>query len=95
MTDVMSDGKAVVELDAGQPQPAVASDELVRQLAKRARAEGLRLTGEGGLLSQLTKVVVESALDGELDDHLGYGKHAIRPAVTAAIPGTASAAKPS
>ena len=75
MTDVMSDGKAVVELDAGQPQPAVASDELVRQLAERARAEGLRLTGEGGLLSQLTKVVVESALDGELDDHLGYGKH--------------------
>ena len=75
MTDVMSDGKAVVELDAGQPQPAVASDELVRQLAERARAEGLRLTGEGGLLSQLTKVVVESALDGELDDHLGYSKH--------------------
>jgi len=30
---------------------------------------------EGGLLSQLTKRVVESALDGELDDHLGYGKH--------------------
>ena len=35
----------------------------------------MRLTGEGGLLSQLTKVVVESALDGELDDHLGYDKH--------------------
>ena len=47
----------------------------MRQLAERARAEGLRLTGEGGLLSQLTKVVVESALEGELDDHLGYGKH--------------------
>ncbi len=29
----------------------------------------------GGQLSQLTKVVVDSALDGELDDHLGYGKH--------------------
>src|SRR6478752_6753861 len=83
----MSDGKAVVELDAGQPQPAVASDELVRQLAERARAEGLRLTGEGGLLSQLTKVVVESALDGELD-HLGYSKHD----AAAAIPVTASAA---
>jgi transposase-like protein len=23
----------------------------------------------------LTKVVVESALEGEMDDHLGYGKH--------------------
>ena len=26
----------------------------------RARAEGLKLTGEGGLLGRLTKVVVES-----------------------------------
>jgi hypothetical protein len=34
-----------------------------------------QLTGEGGLLSQLTKRVMESALDGELDNHLGYGKH--------------------
>jgi putative transposase len=50
-------------------------EELVRQLAARARAEGLRLTGEGGLLGRLTKVVVESALEGEMDDHLGYGKH--------------------
>jgi hypothetical protein len=32
------------------PQPDVDSDELVRRLADRARAEGLQLTGEGGLL---------------------------------------------
>jgi putative transposase len=58
------------------PDLADAVDEqLVRQLAERARAEGLKLTGEGGLLARLTKVVVESALDGELDDHLGYDKH--------------------
>jgi putative transposase len=48
---------------------------LWRQLVGRARAEGLKLTGEGGLLARLTKVVVESALEGEMDDHLGYGKH--------------------
>jgi transposase-like protein len=75
VTDVINDEMAVVDLDAAQPQPGAVGDELVRQLAERARAEGLRLTGEGGLLSALTKVVVESALDGELDDHLGYGKH--------------------
>jgi putative transposase len=58
------------------PEPAVSSDEqLVWQLVERARAEGLKLTGEGGLLGRLTKVVVESALEGEMDDHLGYGKH--------------------
>jgi putative transposase len=37
--------------------------------------EGLKLTGEGGLLARLTKVVVESALEGEMDDHLGYDNH--------------------
>jgi transposase-like protein len=50
-------------------------ERLVRELTERARSEGLRLTGEGGLLGRLTKMVVESALEGEMDDHLGYGKH--------------------
>jgi putative transposase len=50
-------------------------EQLIRQLADRARSEGLQLTGEGGLLARLTKTVVESALEGELDDHLGYEKH--------------------
>jgi hypothetical protein len=50
-------------------------ERVVRELAAWARAEGLRMTGEGGLLSRLTKRVFESALEGELDDHLGYGKH--------------------
>ncbi len=36
---------------------------------------GLKLTGEGGLLGRLTKMVIEGALEGELDDHLGYAKH--------------------
>src|SRR5256885_584714 len=55
---------------AGMPD-----EQLIAQLAGRARAEGLRLTGEDGVLSRLTKGVVESALEGEMDDHLGYGKH--------------------
>jgi putative transposase len=50
-------------------------EQLIQQLADRARAEGLQLIGEGGLLSRLTKTVLESALEGELDDHLGYAKH--------------------
>lgn len=33
------------------------------------------MTGEGGLLQQLTKRVLESALEGEITDHLGYEKH--------------------
>jgi putative transposase len=56
-------------------EPVGVDEQLVRQLVDRARAEGLKLTGEGSLLARLTKVVVESALEGEMDDHLGYGKH--------------------
>jgi putative transposase len=33
------------------------------------------LIGENGLLKQLTKLVVERALEAEMTEHLGYGKH--------------------
>ncbi|MCX4831865.1 IS256 family transposase [Streptomyces sp. NBC_01016] len=39
---------------------------------ERAKAGGVSLTGEGGLLQQLTKRVLESALEGELTAHLGH-----------------------
>ncbi|MGI5485662.1 IS256 family transposase [Microtetraspora malaysiensis] len=53
-----------------------ASDrELVAKLVDQARAEGLELVGENGLLGRLTKLVLESALEGEITEHLGYDKH--------------------
>jgi len=53
---------------------SAADEELIRGLTERARAEGLQLTGPGGLLGLLSKRVIEGALDGEMDDHLGYAK---------------------
>ena len=50
-------------------------EQLVGQLMERARAGGLQLTGESGVLQQLTKRLLEAALDGEMTGHLGYGKH--------------------
>ncbi|MFD6552598.1 transposase, partial [Streptomyces sp. NPDC058398] len=50
-------------------------DQLIDELVHRAQAEGLQLTGGGGLLQQLTKRLLESALEGEITDHLGYDKH--------------------
>src|SRR5919205_3399244 len=55
--------------------PAGVDPALVNQLVAQAREQGLQLSGEGGLLQQLTKIVLESALDGEITDHLGYDKH--------------------
>ena len=50
-------------------------ERLIEMLVDRARSEGMQLTGAGGLLQQLTKRVLESALEGEITDHLGYDKH--------------------
>jgi putative transposase len=48
---------------------------LAQELVQQARAEGVQLVGEGGLLAGLTKAVVESALEEEMSDHLGYDKY--------------------
>jgi putative transposase len=57
-----------------KPEPSPeqrAAEELVR----RAREQGLSLTGPDGLLKQLTKTVLETALNQELTEHLGHEKH--------------------
>jgi transposase-like protein len=69
----------VVDDDVAKNKPAVPDTDgvdaqLIGQLVERARASGLQLTGEGGLLAQLTKRVLEAALDGEITDHLGYDR---------------------
>jgi transposase-like protein len=64
---------AAVEINepAGPDLDAVDA-ELIDRLVDRARSGGVKLTGAGGLLQQLTKRVLESALEGEITDHLGY-----------------------
>jgi putative transposase len=52
--------------------PREFDEELAEQLVERARSEGLELTGPDGLLTGLTRRVLETALDAELTDHLGY-----------------------
>jgi len=48
---------------------------MVAGLVRRAKDQGLALTGPGGLLKSLTKTVLETALEEELSEHLGYDKH--------------------
>ena len=50
------------------------SEEVLDELMARVDAEGAELLGPDGLLSQVTKAVLERALDEELTDHLGYEK---------------------
>lgn len=46
--------------------------ELAERLLTQAKEQGVSLTGPGGLLSQLTKNVLETALNAELTEHLGH-----------------------
>jgi putative transposase len=69
------DTAAVVKKKDPAVVPEGVDAELVGRLVEQARAAGLQLTGDGGLLQQLTKRVIEAAMDGEITDHLGYAKH--------------------
>ncbi len=50
----------------------MADDTWLDELINGAQAGGVRLTGEGGFLPEMIKVVIERGLAAELTDHLGY-----------------------
>lgn len=45
------------------------------QLVARARAEGVELTGDDGLLTAMVRQVLQTGLEVEMSDHLGYERH--------------------
>jgi transposase-like protein len=53
----------------------VDQQQLADQLLAQAKEQGVDLIGPDGLLNQLTKNVLETALDAEMTEHLGYEKH--------------------
>ena len=57
-----------------KPEPTV-EQKLAEELVARAREQGVALTGPDGLLKQLTKAVLETALNQEMTEHLGHDKH--------------------
>jgi len=74
----------MTDQDVTVAQPPRENDDVSRpdrafaeQLVERARADGVDLVGPGGLLAGLTKQVLEAGLEVEMDEHLGYAKHAV------------------
>ena len=49
--------------------------ELAERLLAQAKEQGVSLVGPGGLLNRLTKNVLETALEAEMDEHFGYERH--------------------
>lgn len=58
----------------GSSEP-VDQDQLAEQMVTQAKERGVDLIGPNGLLNQLTKRVLEAALEEEMSTHLGYDKH--------------------
>jgi hypothetical protein len=69
-------GDAAVPEAARRPLRELIDDALLDALLERSRdsAGGLRLTGEGSMLGELVRAVLERALEAELTAHLGYEK---------------------
>jgi putative transposase len=66
-------GPRIVPLVGDEP----AMQEIAAELVARARARGIDLTGENGLLPALVRRVLQTGLEVEMTDHLGYARHAV------------------
>jgi putative transposase len=64
-------------VDAGAGSLEDKELELARELVRQARTSGMALTGLGGLLQSVTKLVIETALEEAETAHLGYDRHAV------------------
>jgi putative transposase len=53
-------------------EPVSEMRDWAEELVSRARAEGVALTGEDGLLTSMVRQVLQTGLEVELADHLGY-----------------------
>ena len=72
MTDTIN---GVAAKNQKPTQDLVNQHQLAEQLLAQAHEQGVELVGPDGLLNQLTKRVLETALEEEMADHLGYDKH--------------------
>ena len=67
-TDVVVDDEMIDPVTGG----IIDQKEIAQRLLAQAMEQGVSLTGPGGLLGELTKNVLETALEAELTEHLGH-----------------------
>ena len=73
MTRQQSFGGEVVPV--GGSSSLLDMDQLAEELVSSAASQGVDLAGESGLLTALTRRVLQSALEVEMAHHLGHDKH--------------------
>ena len=73
--------RATLRRMVARPDGGQIPDEVIAQLLAGASTEE-EIAGPGGLLAQLTRRLVERAMEVELTEHLGYEPHAEPPGGT-------------
>ena len=78
MTEKMGNMRSSASADqlSSSSRPGDAERAAIREMVKSAQDRGLAVTGPDGLLKMLTATVLESALEEEMNAHLGYEKDA-------------------
>ena len=80
-TSTVSTGSEPARVPAARSVPLVGDEPAMRdwaeELVERARTEGVDLTGENGLLTALVRQVLQTGLEVEMTDHVGYEPHAV------------------
>ena len=75
-TTTASTSSPAVAVRIPRSVPLVGDERAMRdwadELVARARAEGVELTGEDGLLTALVRQVLQTGLEVEMTEHLGY-----------------------
>jgi hypothetical protein len=66
------DSRDLVPFGRSAPPPDMSL--LAEQLVASAAEQGVQLTGADGLLTALTRQVLQAALEVEMADHLGYDR---------------------
>ena len=75
MTEVLdgtADTDAVGRRRRDRDELRLIDQDLADRLITQAQEQGVELLGEGGLLKQMTKAILERSMAVELTDHLGY-----------------------
>ena len=75
MTNKKSGGRVPAPRDDGPAEVSPAMQEWAELLVARARDEGVSLTGEGGLLTAMIRQVLQTGLEVEMTEYLGYDRH--------------------
>ena len=72
LTEVTVSAPVAAKKDGSGPSRDAVPPELIDELMAKVRTDGIQLLGDGGLIAEFSKRILERALDEELTDELGY-----------------------